>query len=356
MKKLKGLGSFVAASVLTVTALLNIALVPTASAAADTCLWTGGGAADNFNDALNWTNCDNGGLPEAGDTLEFGTLSGNPVVNVTNDLGLAFAGLNLTAANGGSTTYIINTLTVQNNGVLNDQGEGSGGYTNLTINSLIAQNNITITGDDTRLLVGSATINGVLTLAGGAYFDADKVGSSGVIVQNGSVLSFTASSTTATAPSFPITLGGGSGTDRPVLEFWPDQSGATTFSFPNAVTLLGNAYILLAQPLLTVNQTGAITGPGFAIALDPESSTGSTLVLAPTGNSATVAGTYTGTGGGVGVSGSTGPEEDAPAAPDTGFALAAKNPAVTAAIVLAAAIVIALIARRLQVASVKSRK
>ncbi len=52
-----------------------------ANAAADTCVWTGGGTGTvdsgantitfNVNDASNWSTCDNGAIPEAGDTLEF---------------------------------------------------------------------------------------------------------------------------------------------------------------------------------------------------------------------------------------------------------------------------------------------
>jgi len=44
-----------------------------AHAAADTCTWTGGGSDENFSTAANWSGCDNGTVPESGDTLVFPT-------------------------------------------------------------------------------------------------------------------------------------------------------------------------------------------------------------------------------------------------------------------------------------------
>ena len=46
-------------------------MVPQASAAIDTCTWTGGGADDNFMTTGNWSGCDNSNMPEAGDNLVF---------------------------------------------------------------------------------------------------------------------------------------------------------------------------------------------------------------------------------------------------------------------------------------------
>ncbi|MBL8121984.1 hypothetical protein JNM87_04525 [Candidatus Saccharibacteria bacterium] len=52
-------------------------------AAADTCSWTGATSAD-WSDGTNWSGCDNGGVPESGDTLVFPAVASNKTMN--NDI------------------------------------------------------------------------------------------------------------------------------------------------------------------------------------------------------------------------------------------------------------------------------
>jgi hypothetical protein len=71
-------------------------LAPKALAAPDTCEWTGLGGDTNFTTAANWAGCDNGAVPEDGDTLEFpvGAASftpNNDFANGTN-FNLVFTG------------------------------------------------------------------------------------------------------------------------------------------------------------------------------------------------------------------------------------------------------------------------
>src|SRR4029450_5509476 len=55
-----------------------------AEAAADTCTWDGS-SNGNWNNANNWFGCDNGNLPENGDTLFFPTAPVPGTTNVNND-------------------------------------------------------------------------------------------------------------------------------------------------------------------------------------------------------------------------------------------------------------------------------
>jgi hypothetical protein len=102
-----------------------------ASAAPDTCVWTGGGTGDedtnamtwtfDVSDAANWSTCDNGGVPESGDTLEFpadlADIDPGDVIDdndeyqwryiVNNDLvaGTEFAGIQFTGSENQSGSY-----------------------------------------------------------------------------------------------------------------------------------------------------------------------------------------------------------------------------------------------------------
>jgi len=62
--------------------------LPSAKAIADTCTWTGA-VNSNWSNGGNWSGCDNGGVPESGDTLTFPTSASNKTN--TNDI----VGLNL---------------------------------------------------------------------------------------------------------------------------------------------------------------------------------------------------------------------------------------------------------------------
>lgn len=357
MKKLKRLSSFSTASVLAVSALLSIGFAPSVNAAADTCTWIAT-SDSNFNNAANWSGCDGAGVPEAVDTIRF-TTNGNSQT-LTNDLGYEVAGVEVAPPVGvGGTGYTIDTLTIASNGTIVDQGEGGAAYINVSFTNLITQGDLTISGG-TRLTAANWTVNGVVTLEDGAIFAGEDVSPAGIIVRNGATLSFEALSASPSTGTFPITLGGGAGTDAPVIEFPAYYSGSfqdTAWTFANPLTLAGNALVMLNQEQVTVNQTGSITGPGFTLGLHTSSAAGSRLIINPaSNNSATVAGTYTGSGAGAGSQGGASPDEEAPEAPDTGFALAANNPVTSALLIIAAAGGIALIARRLQTSSSKSHK
>lgn len=312
------LGIAIISSVLSLVGLV----APNLAYAASTCTWTGAGSTTTFSTAANWSNC-GGVAPQAADTISFGTLSGNPSVTLTNDLGHAVAGLVIASSASGSTNYTIDTLTMASGATIDQSNSENGsGYTNFAVTSVTSQGALTIVGGG-RLNVTNWTLNGVLTLGSGARFDGTKVGSSGVVVQSGAQLAFyTPNSATPSTPNYPITLGGGSGSGTPTIYFYyPYNTSSTTWTLANSITLAGNATVTIGDPKITVDQTGSISGAGFALSLDSSSATGGKLILAPSSNtSATVPGTYTGSGAGfVGGAGSTVTATTKAKTPNTGF-------------------------------------
>lgn len=92
---------------------LFLGLMPSLSvkAAVDTCTWTGGGVDSNFSTAANWTGCDNGAVPEAGDSLVFDTSATNTTAN--NDIvGASFGSITTTGTDPGGFTVTGNAVTL----------------------------------------------------------------------------------------------------------------------------------------------------------------------------------------------------------------------------------------------------
>lgn len=115
MKRLNRLGLLTAALVLSVSSLLNLAFAPAVYAATDTCTWSGVGSDDNFSTAANWSGCDNGNVPENGDSLIFPTSAPNRSPN--NDMvSASFAELTFTGTDE-SAVYTLsgNSMTVSGN-------------------------------------------------------------------------------------------------------------------------------------------------------------------------------------------------------------------------------------------------
>ena len=89
----------------------NLVGLPIANAAVDTCTWTGATSV-NWSDGSNWTGCDNGGVPQGGDTLAFPAIAVNK--SMTNNI----AGLtpNQLIITGTGYTFNGNALTVSVSG------------------------------------------------------------------------------------------------------------------------------------------------------------------------------------------------------------------------------------------------
>ena len=158
---------FLHAYVATVVAFWSLLLMPMmpAVAAADTCTWTGADFAVNTNwsNGSNWSGCDNGGVPEDGDSLIFPASPSS--LTPLDDM-----------------TITVNTVTVSGNGYTFDGPTDTDisdvwqftGANNIVTSNLI----ITNTSSVSLVVSGGATgnvINGniALALTGGADMNTD---------------------------------------------------------------------------------------------------------------------------------------------------------------------------------------
>lgn len=149
-----------------------------ASAAADTCTWTGATSA-NWSDGTNWTGCDNGGVPENGDTLLFAQSGSNKSMNnniaglTPNQVqitgtGYTFGGNALTFVTSGGAFSASQDATVNLQvafNAFNDGGSVSTGKT-LTFAQPVAFSN---TGGNYWTGGGLVVFNGTITGAAGTF-------------------------------------------------------------------------------------------------------------------------------------------------------------------------------------------
>ncbi len=131
--------------------------LPPAKAAVDTCTWTGTASA-NWSNGGNWSGCDNGGVPENGDTLVFPASASNKTNN--NDL----VGLDLDEIRISGTDYVIsgNALTISPaiNNVM--QFTNTSGNNDYQIDTTISGGSVAISQDDGP---GLNTVSGDLTFS-----------------------------------------------------------------------------------------------------------------------------------------------------------------------------------------------
>lgn len=187
-------------------------------AAADTCTWTGLGTTDIFSDAANWSVCDNGNVPESGDTLVFPTSVDSDTTSgddrmLTNDMvSMTFAGVQISGsyATGDTDYYRIggNAFSVSGDIVGNAAGNQWPVLNidvDLTATAPLAIEAVTSTGS---LGIGANAV----TLKE-SYFSGGLSGSGAVLIRR---------------VDTPLSLGGGAascGTADPSIPFGGDSSG-----------------------------------------------------------------------------------------------------------------------------------
>jgi fibronectin-binding autotransporter adhesin len=314
MKRFKRVLSGTSAAVLSLSSLLTMGFTGVAHAATQTCLWqqTGATYTDNkFSTVSNWSNC-GGGTPQTGDIILLRTANynGSWIVeeSIDNDINIALGGVRLESSNSGvSTQLYINSLRLANGAIVTDaQAPTDIGRTTLTVGSAtstattVADGDVTLVGQGYLSLYTKWNITGKLILSSGvkAATGASSV-PGGIVLQNGASLILDPGADIAPTYSAPITLGGGTGTTRPVLGFDAvcNNGGrscayaSTTWSVTSPITLLSDAYIYPGQES-TVDVKGAVTGSGFKLEVDPAAY--GVLTINPTSNnSATQTGTQT---------------------------------------------------------------
>ena len=336
--KIKRLLEFASASVLSLSTLMTLGMPLAHAVTGITCTWTG--ATDlKFSTATNWSGCTGAnnplGTPVSGDIIAFGSAgaaANNVTVNLVNDLtGKIFGGV-ISNTVLTSSSFKINTIALAPSAQLS-VALGTSCYpqfARITYGTLSDSGALTINDDAHDLSFTGVSIGGNLTLSnkdGFGYFvpatgstvggnvivsspltettatgcsSSGKVGGgfqsgsnfanftmNGLTVQNGA-------NTSLGNVTFPVTLGGGTATTTPFINFYGNIDSnnayiATTYSVSGAVNLLHDA-TLYAGDKTTVTFNGAMTGVGFALTKDP-TSIGS-VTFAPSSNSSnTVVGT-----------------------------------------------------------------
>lgn len=107
-------------ALITVLLCLTLLSSPPASAADDTCTWTGSGGNSNFTNGSNWTGCDNSNVPQGGDTVVFPNGPTNKTVTVNTTIGVAnmsFTGDNYTVNTPvpGDVVVVTNNINLSGN-------------------------------------------------------------------------------------------------------------------------------------------------------------------------------------------------------------------------------------------------
>lgn len=264
---IKRISAIVASFLLSFVSLLVI--VPTAHAAADTCVWTGGGSDDNFSTAANWSTCDNGNVPQAGDTLSFPANSSalSPVNDFAADTSfnaITFSGAatqdsrytitgsritlvagisnTMTTANSSTIGQIINTAIILGgnqtfSSVSDDAYINVGGVISGT-------GNLTKSGEGELILNGTNTYTGTTTVSAGkvSLFNAAGLGAT------------SSGTTTGTAASIWFALGNNNATISEPFTFSNDFQGSfVTVNMEIGYGPLDN------EPDKTITLDGAIT-------------------------------------------------------------------------------------------------
>jgi hypothetical protein len=234
---------------------------PQASAAADTCTWTGGGTpvVDSTNktitfdiaDSANWSGCDNGTVPESGDSLEFPAnfAQVDPGNSLTDDSqwkyfidntlpdGTTIAGMMFNGDTGSNCRYDDATLNANNDtyfitgnditltGNVINTYSGDCNYElasillelTLTANTTIDMNNQYVYAGSTYISSGSLDIGAYqLTLCDPAYSDLDTrylnvdgiIGDGNIVVNCGSSTTIGASGGYSTGRNLLVNDGG----------------------------------------------------------------------------------------------------------------------------------------------------
>lgn len=349
---LRRLRNLTAAAILAVTPMATLLMPTVAHAAVDTCTWTG--AVDStFSNGGNWSVCDNAGVPESGDSLIFPVTAANLLAN--NDLvGATFNDITFNGTSGGGQGYGITGNAFTLSGDITDSSDQDNSIDNdITISSPTI---ITVTAVDGNLeLAGALTGSGAVTKEGdGTVSFLTTLALTGAIVVNAGTLTTEAPNTDAPFSSLTVAdqatfrydmsaMGATLAISKPItldgtlfFSAFPALGSPSTLNLTGTLTLTGNAYMMAASNV-NVHIQGPLQGPGFVL---EAVGAGTVTNDSSSNNTATPSGLLASVGG----AGAT-PEADAPAAPDTGFALVSANPIATMAVTIMAAGSILAIAR-----------
>jgi len=279
------------AFVIACSSLMTLAFPLTAHAAAQVCTWTG--VTDTlFSTATNWAADCGGGVPLVGDTIRFDNkdvaaipADGIAPIVLTNDLNVAFGGVETYFSTPGTNTVYIDALKFADGGYF--EATAAPAQTNMHLDISVGH----VPSGQTSVTYGDVTGLGSLNIktSGLNYGKLDVVGSltagDGVNVSratlNGTLTLLNGSRfylylTDETKDlTYSIVVGGGSGTEAPIIDvegnyqtydsttkLWTDKNSVVTFS--GNVTLSSDLDVTANynNPLQTVKFTGTVSGTG----------------------------------------------------------------------------------------------
>ncbi len=337
MKRLKSVFSGTSAAVLSLSSILTMGFTGVASAAAQTCTWTGAGTDSKFSTVANWSNC-GGGAPQEGDIIRFDKMQPTTKALV-NDLTIHFGGL-VSVASAVATNragFTVDKLSFADGAKVSVEQDSTCRFdypqivpTEVNgVGSMSIVDNIFGWNPYKLVVAGKLTITSVYgtavsSFAAGSSADtvtiASPIGwalfttatdcgggsgsSSGGAATNDlanmtykSVTIENGASMILANYSGPMTLGGGTGTESPTIYFRPDTDPNTydalssSRQWSSTVTLLSNASVDVGDKT-AVTFTGTLSGAGKTLT-KTAASTGTFTNSATTNTSATPAGAQT---------------------------------------------------------------
>ena len=290
MNRFKRISASFVAAVLTLSSLMTLGFTGVAHAAVQTCTWTGTAGDDTFSTAGNWSNC-GGSVPLAGDIILFNSVPAGNYINLTNDLGVILGGI-VSAPVSDNAGYDIDTLTLASGSLakVTQRTDCNQQNLSLTVDDLISSGDVTSDGVAiTKVEVGgdlTQVSSGTLQADAGSFVSGSMIVSSPTqaVVDcpasgggSGTQPELTvhdlmvqkSASIPVTNASYPITLGGGTGTNAPILYFYAQTdsnfaSVPSTYNISGDITLSDDAQFFVDSGV-TVNITGTINGVGHKI-------------------------------------------------------------------------------------------
>lgn len=255
--RIKRLITGLTASVLGFSSLLTIGLTPLASAAGQTCTWTG--ATDlNFSTATNWSGC-GGSTPTSGDDLVFDNTSLSDVVTLNNDMsGLVVGTISFTGTG-------VNYFAITGNGI--------------TINSGITENSAEASELDVDITLGG---DATFSMAQSGVYIGSSDGSNSLDTA-GHNLTISSTASDAEAYFYSPLVGSGNFVVNVLGELVLSSASP---SYSGAVTVSGGTLVLYSTTALGTT-SGVTIGNGGALYLDGDTDSTYNFPLTLNGNGAT---------------------------------------------------------------------
>ncbi len=223
-----------------------------ASAAGGTATWTGAAGDRKFSTAANWVE---NAIPENGDELIFNTVPvpGNGALSyyeyLDNDVDVRYSAVSTVMGGSGNPNnysyYLQNVLKLQ----ANPTWTASNNLSVYVLAGVEVAGNITIQSGEIR---GPITATGVITVPDGAVLRYLPASAAQLVVQNGGAFACF-DNTMNPVVTYPLLLGGGSGTGKPLVS--PSLcAGGVGSNHPsykatfNDVTLLADSEVSVMSP------------------------------------------------------------------------------------------------------------